>query len=86
MLDSEQVQLAYDPDTLFQTVWSHYFIIGCSLASIVWGTVNVFFVSNSSKQLPYGQPPERNFFTEPSVSESRVTSPRPTSIDVASFS
>jgi hypothetical protein len=53
MLDSEQVDMAADPlDLYFRATWSHYFIIGVALASIVWGTINVFLVSNSLKQLP----------------------------------
>ena len=33
-------------DTLVQSVYSHYIIIGCSIAGLVWGGVNAMFVSN----------------------------------------
>lgn len=45
MLDSEQVQMAAS-DLYFTASWSHYFIIGCAVASIVWGTVNVFLIKS----------------------------------------
>ena len=31
---------------LIQSVYSHYIIIGCSIAGLVWGGVNAMFVSD----------------------------------------
>lgn len=34
-----------DSDELLQSVYSHYIIIGCSVAGIVWGAINAHWVS-----------------------------------------
>lgn len=45
MLDSETTDLGAATDKYFVASWSHYFIIGCAVVSIVWGIVNVIMVS-----------------------------------------
>lgn len=50
MLDSEQVELASAKDLYFTAAWSHWFILGCAVASILWGIVNVILVSNAPDQ------------------------------------
>ena len=36
---------------LIQSVYSHYIIIGCSVAGLAWGAVNAMFVSDYSSRL-----------------------------------
>ena len=36
---------ASEPVELLQSVYSHYIIIGCSVAGIVWGAINAHWVS-----------------------------------------
>ena len=44
-----------DPVELLQSVYSHYIIIGCSVAGIVWGAINAHWVSFVARMALPGQ-------------------------------
>jgi len=44
MLDSESTELGSATEIYFVASWSHYFIIACAVASILWGIVNVILI------------------------------------------
>ena len=43
----------WDPESVYQMTWSVYFILAVSIASIAWGVVNYFMVSNHAIFIAY---------------------------------
>ena len=42
-------------DSIIESAWSHYVIIGCSCVGLVWGGINAMFVSLNDELMLTGQ-------------------------------